>query len=227
MNTRFLDNSRWLVPALLLFLAGCSSEGTGQESENKKDEKETSTPALETPEATLRAAQSAAASHDYPALCRLMTPSAREQMAAGLVALGGFLKAVSKGKEKSPQAKLAEKIGEVFEKHGLNEKTIPRIRINGNASQEDQDRELRKLAGPVKDHCAFVADVLKTMREYGDRPDARLIEENARLEDLKVSGDTATATFVQSRKGKESKSPIAFQKVEGSWKISKIPTWMN
>jgi hypothetical protein len=218
---------RILVPALLLFLAGCSSGRTGRESENKKDEKGTGTPALETPEATLKAVQSAAAAHDYPALCQLLTPPAREQMAAGLVALGGLLKAMSKGDSEGPQAKLAEKIGEVFEKHGLNEKTIPRIKINGNASQEDQDRELRKLAGPVKDQCAFIADVLKTMHEQGDKPDARLVEENARLEDLKVSGDTATATFVQSRKGKESKSPIAFQKVEGGWKISRIPTWMN
>jgi hypothetical protein len=227
MNTRFLDNSRWLVPALLLFLAGWSSGGTGQKSENKKDREEIGTPALGTPEATLRAARSAAASHDYSALCRLMTPSARELLAAGLVVFGDFVKTVSKGKENSPQAKLAEKIGEVFEKHGLNEKTIPRIRINRNASQEDQDREMRKLAGPVKDHFAFVADVLKTMHEYGGKPDARLIEENARIEDLKVSGDTATATFVQSRKGKESKSPIVFQKVEGGWKISRIPMWMN
>jgi hypothetical protein len=216
-----------MVLAVLLFVAGCSSGETGKESENKKDEKGTGTSALESPEATLKAAQSAAASHDYPALCRLLTPTAREQMAAGLVALGGLLKAMNKGTAEGSQAKLAEKIGEVFEKHGLNEKTIPRIKINADASQEDQDKELRKLAGPVKDPCAFVADVLKAMHEHGDKPDGRLIEENARLEDLKVSGDTATATFVQSRKGTESKSPIAFQKVEGGWKISRIPTWMN
>ena len=60
-----------------------------------------------------------------------------------------------------------------------------------------------------------------------DKPDGRLMEADAQLKDLKIEGDQATAKFVQTRGGKESSGPIAFQKKDGDWKISKVPPLMK
>ncbi len=208
------------VPVFVLLLAGCRGSQTTPEK-----------PRLTTPEATLEAAKAAAGQHDYQALCQLLTPQAQEDMAAGLVMVSRFLVQVAKPNEKGAgqdQAeKLKEKLREVLQKHGLNETAIPKIHIDAKASPEEQAKELRKLAAPIKDRGAFVTEALGVLHKYGDKPDGRLIEADARLKDVKIDGETATATFVQSRNGRESGGPIAFEKAGGEWKISKIPPLMN
>jgi hypothetical protein len=213
-----------------IVLSGCGDAATKTQPNGPAAKTSGETGRNVTPQATLDAAKAAAEKRNFPALSQLLTPEAREEMAAGLVMLSGFLRVagpLAKEGEGKSASQLGEKLGEVLEKHGVNEKTSPKITINLDASPEAQSAEMRKLAAPIKDHAAFVADVLGVLQKYGDKPDARLIEADARLKDVKIDGDTATATFVQTRGGKESSGPIAFQKQDGEWKISKVPPLMK
>lgn len=211
---------RAVIPLVALLLAGC---GGPRSVEPGGDQPRP--PSLATPEATLEAARAAAAKHDYAALCQLFTPGAQEDLAAGLVVVSRMVLASKADKEGA--GPLRAKLREVLDKHGLSENNMPRIRIDAKATEEEQAREFRKLAAPIKDRCAFAVDVLGVLYRHGDKPGGRLIEESARLKDVKVEGDKATATFVQARGGRESGGPVAFEKVGGEWKISKVPPLMN
>jgi hypothetical protein len=232
-----------LVLLLLVAVSGCGkteSEKTEAASDAKTDE--TSGEDLSTPEKTLAALKSAAASHDYSKMCAYFTPNAKKTLAAGMVMMGGFMQALDKSAQEDEPAdpaeaaknhKRAEAITALFEKHGLTEGNRAEVKINLNDSKEQQDEQLRKVADPIKDHCQFFAEMVKLMREHADDPDVQVIEDNAHMEGLKVEGDTAKAEFVQTRtpkgetKGSEKRSPMAFQKVDGKWLISEIPSFLN
>ncbi len=237
-------NRQFMGPVLLVVglsfgLAGCGGSGDSKTAENGNGKRAAKSESvdLSTPEATLAAAKKAAAAHDYRALCGYFTPTARKDLAAGMVMLGGMVQAMAKNVLKNPQAKdspdtenaqkQAEAIKTLFEKYDLGEDNRTEIKINLNDSQEDQKKEMRKLADPIKDHCGFFADFVEVMRTHGDQPDAKMIEAEAQLDGLKTEGDEASAEFVQKRNGKESRSPIAFQKIDGQWLISEVPNLLN
>ena len=182
-----------------------------------------------TPEATSLAAKSALERGDYQAFCHCLTTEARDEMAAGLVMLGGFMQLAADGR--GPEAEKARirarKIKAVLERHGLNEQTTPKMSISLVAGKEERRREMLKLVEPVKDRDALIADFIRVLIEASDKPDAKLIEPDARLVNLRTGTDTATATFAQTRQGKEKTSPIEFKKVDGEWKISELPRLMN
>jgi hypothetical protein len=196
--------------AVLFCLGGCGS------------------PSYETPEATFQAAKSAAERYDCQAFCRCLTTEARDQMAAELVLVGSFMQLAADfpgpGAEKARDR--AKGIKAVLEKHGLTRRTTPPISINLDGGKQQQ-REMLKLVEPIADRNAFIADFLRVLIETADDPDARLIEPDARLVDLKTEKDTATATFAQTRQEKEQTSPIEFERIDGQWKISKLPRLLN
>lgn len=231
-----------LVFAVLFAISSCAKNDTKENGDPKAKADPTGGEDLSTPEKTLEALKAAAASHDDSKLCAYFTPAAQKTLAAGMVMMGGFMQAMAKPqKEGEPQdaaeaeknEERAEAIKALFEKHGLTEGNRPELKINFGDSKEQQDEQLRKVADPIKDHCGFFAEMIDLMREHGEHPDARLIEDNAKLEGLKVEGDTATAEFVQTRtpkgedKGRERRSPIAFQNVDGKWLISEVPAFLN
>ena len=174
-----------------------------------------------TPEATSLAAKSALERGDYRAFCHCLTTEARDEMAAGLVMLGGFMQlgADGQGPEAERARVRARKIKAVLERHGLNEQTTPKMSISLVAGKEEQKRAMLKLVEPIKDRDALIADFIRVLIEASDEPDARLVN-------LRTGTDTATATFAQTRQGKEKTSPIEFKKVEGEWKISELPRLM-
>src|SRR5688572_20246988 len=97
---RFLSHccSFWFVSSCLALASGGdpgSSQGSKQAVGKATEEK----PRHATPEATHEAAKAAAAKHDYHALCRLLTPEAQEELAAGLVMVGQFMQALPPEKE--------------------------------------------------------------------------------------------------------------------------------
>ena len=46
---------------------------------------------------------------------------------------------------------------------------------------------------------------------------------DARLADVEISGDRATAALVETRDGQETSEPIEFRKIDGRWKIAALP----
>jgi hypothetical protein len=226
-----------LVLALLIAISGCGKTAP-QENHDALDAKADARSGgedLSTPEKTFEALKAASNAHDYSKMCGYFTPTAKKTLAAGMVMMGGFMQAMDQpqkeGEDQNPEAeqnrKRAEAVKSLLEKHGLAEGNQPKVNIKLNDSKEAQEEEMRKLADPIKDYCQFFADFVKLMREHGTKPDAKMIEEDAHMEDLKVGGDTATAEFVQKRDGSEKRSPIGFQKVDGKWLISEIPSFLN
>ncbi len=79
------------------------------------------------------------------------------------------------------------------------------------------------MAEPIDDHPGYVASVFKLLRANDNRPNKIKPMADAKLEDLKVEGESATAvmsgTFLKPRKGEE---PITFRRVGLDWKIEQL-----
>jgi len=183
----------------------------------------------ETPEATFQTAKSAVERNDCQGFCRCLTTRARDEMAAGLVIAGSLaqLAANLPGAGTGKVRERAKSIKAVLEKHGLTAQTTPKMSLDLIASKEQQKREILKLVEPIADRSAFIADFLRVIVETADDPEMKFIEPDARLLGLKTESDTATATFAETRQGREKTGPIAFEKVDGQWKISQLPRLMN
>jgi hypothetical protein len=119
--------------------------------------------------------------------------------------------------------KLVKALDEVLKKHGPREE----VSINFFAQREEVEQELLKLGQQMADPCRFLNDFLTTIREHESKPGFRLVEENAHLENVNIDANSAEADFVQTRSTKERRSSIAFQKIDGQWKISKLPEMLN
>ena len=170
---------------------------------------------FESPEATLRTAKVAFADHDYNEFCDCLSDDGRDQMAAAMVFIGGFMQMGAEGEE-------AEEIAAVLKKHGLDEANKPQVKINLDASEKEQKEQFKKLVEPIEDRSAFIVDMIAVIRKHSDKPDARLFEEDAKLIDLKIDGQVATAKVVQTRDGKERTTPIKFAKNGSQWKIDEF-----
>lgn len=227
-----------LVSGIGLALFGCGKTETTEDADKTEANVDSvKGEILSTPENTLAAAKAASKKGDDAKLCQYFTPTARQELAAGMVMMGGFMQAVIEKPTQNPKTeeksidekdiKRAEAIKALFDKYELTKEKRPEININLNDSQEKQQEQMRKLADPIKDHCQFFADFVQLMRKYAESPDARMIEDNAKLENLKIDGDNATAEFVQSREGSERRSPIEFEKIGGQWLISEVPNLLN
>jgi hypothetical protein len=206
-----------IVVGAMLFLAGCGESSS------------TASGDFSSPEATLATAKAAAADKDYRTFAACFTPEGQETMAAGFVMIGGMMQFMMEKDEDNPEKGKASaaKIKQVLESHGVTEGNRPKITLDMNADRESQNKELRKLSEPVKDKPAFIAEFLGVLSEVGDKPDARILESNAALKDLKIEGDTASGTLVQTRETKESTTPIVFRKVGQDWKIDDVQRLFN
>lgn len=227
-----------LLSGMSLAFCGCGeAEKTGDANKTEADPNSTQGEELSTPEQTLAAVKAASKNGNDAKLCHYFTPTAQHDLAAGMVMMGSMMQAMSAKPTKDSKEydksldekdkKRSEALKALFKKHDLTEKNRPEIHIDLNDSKEKQQAELRKLAGPIKDHCQFFGDFVKVMRQFAETPDARMIEDNAKLENLKIDGGHATAEFVQSREGRERRSPIAFEKMDGQWLISEVPNLLN
>ena len=74
----------------------------------------------------------------------------------------------------------------------------------------------------IADRDGFIADMVALAREIGDE-EARFLAPDARLEDVAIVDDTATAKLVETYDGQETAEPITFRRIDGQWKIAAMP----
>lgn len=223
-----------LLLGVSLCLFGCGHPETEEtDNESQADPHSIQAEDLSTPDKTLAAVKAAAGNRNDAKMCRYFTPPAQKDQAAFMVIYGIRMQIEAERSAKQLQEKSDPKekqraaaIRALFQKHNLTEGNFPQVSIDRTVSLDEQKKEWRKLAEPIADHCEFYADFIQLMRKFAETPDARMIEGNAELKNLQIDGDHAQAEFVQSREGRERRSSIEFEKIEGQWRISEVPNWL-
>ncbi|MEX2186435.1 MAG: hypothetical protein WD875_06565 [Pirellulales bacterium] len=198
-----------LAAGLVTLGVGCGGDNKKADGEKKadgdaKDAKgAAASGGMATPEATFEAAKAAEEKGDWHAFVACVTPEGQEEGAMGMVLMAGF--------SSSADVKAA------LEKHGLTEEWGKKV--GEDESIKDPEAAMKKMLEPVKDHAAFLADVLTALAKEKDSgfkgPDFR----NSTLKDVKIDGDTATATREFEEKGTKETQAITFKKVDGNWRM--------
>src|SRR5438128_1896348 len=181
------------------------------------------------PHDTIKTAKTAIEKHDYRTFAVCLSPKARDELAAALVAMGRFVGLGSGESAPDPeQIKLREtQVAEVCKKHGVEEVApgfdFAALRLAFDA--EARKKEWAKRIAPIKDRIAFIADYLEALRQTSTA-DGEVLGADATVRDLTTSGDTASATFEQTRGGQKQTSQITLKKMDVQWKMDQLPRWM-
>jgi hypothetical protein len=192
----------------LVVIAGCTKKGspTDQKGAGHK-----------TPEEVFEAAKTAMTSGDYKTFVACLTPEAVDSLAGQLAFGAAFMKGFSALDKKGDSAKKFKPMFDVLDKHGLTDEFFKKNQVKMGKSKAENAKALRALGAKIKDAPVFVVDIMnaspaqqkKEMQDFG----------SAKLKDLKVDGDTAKATLVSKKQGKDKEEPIEFKKIDGSWKM--------
>lgn len=226
-----------LVLGLSLGFGGCN-KSTPQETA-QTDGETNPNENLASPEKTLEAIKAVDGQREYSQFCQFFTPDAQKTLAGGLlIECKKFQSDATNPANQSvideTDKALVEAYASLFKKHGVDQDlNIEVDQPIGNEGQvvqtaaeefaETGEQVLQKFGEKIPDPCLFVSDYIETLRKHGRNPDARIIEENARLENLTTTGDTAEAELVYLRDSREVRRRIGFQKVSGEWQISEVP----
>jgi hypothetical protein len=183
-----------------------------------------------TPEAAFDAFRQAAANKDFKGMVALMTPELTdkifEKVLPGAILVAGLSESLGEDGKKKAKA-----IYDILEKHGLRQDDLKK------AMKDKKGGALKELAAKAKDKPGLITeviDVLQKDQKETEATKARDKEEReavltTRLKDVRVTGDTATATLVhkklnrKTRKREEKEDPIQFKKVGGNWRINNFP----
>ena len=158
----------------------------------------------ESPEAAFAALKQAAEQEDWDAAARLLTDDSQTAIAGMLVFVGGLVAAFD--------AEEGKGLEELMEKHGLSEDVDPEPPPGTDLS--DPLAMVKALASVVEDKPAFIGEVMDWMVENADStedPDFAA----AKLTDLVIDGDTASATVT----GVDVGDTIEFRRVDGKWLV--------
>jgi hypothetical protein len=170
-----------------------------------------------TPEEVFDASKAAAKKGDLKGFFALVEPDSVKQLSAGLAIAGVNLRNLAAtGKVKK---EVYQPILDVMDKHGLTADATKKVKPD---PMEKDPEKVLKAAKPllelIKDKPAFAADVLKAFQKASGKDDADFkVLANAKLKDLKINGDKATGTVVNTIDGEEKKDPITFVKVGKGW----------
>jgi hypothetical protein len=209
MNRLRLIAGTFVVAGLAMW-AGCSSP------KSDRDDKGGGKKSFDSPQEVFDAAAAAEKQKDHRAAVECLTEDSRDRLAAMLLTVGMLTKAFG-SLDKSEQGKEKVKLlDDVFEKHGLTKEVLEKAKKAPPARQAEEFKQL------IKDPTGFVADMLAVMpRLSGKKGDqgAGPLKGAARLEDLKIDGDTASGVAVTEKDGKKERTPIKFKKEAGGWKI--------
>lgn len=227
---------------LVLGTLGCGSSSPGElagSENNPPAGNEESTPKNDSsPEKTLAAIKAADAKREYEKFCEHFTNDAQQVFAGGLYVSSKNLKTIldEPDAQDEQDRAMVQAIDGLLKKHGLQkdleaivkDATPPEQVVQTKGEQATnqftiQQKILKAVGEQIKDPSGFVADCIKTIQENGRNSDARLFEDNARLENIKIDNDRAEAELVFSRENREFRRPVGFQNVSGEWKFSTVP----
>lgn len=212
------------VMGLALGVSGCGESAPKDTAQAEQKIKPNEN--LASPEKTLEAIKAVDSRREYSQFCQFFTGDAQRTLAGGLLMSGKDLK--DHFTNPANQSLVAEEdkvlvaaIDSLIKKHGVAEDLV--VQTKGEQAPQTEQQIVQKFGEKISDPCGFVKDFIETMREHGKNPDARIIEENARLENLRTTKDTAEAELVYMRDGREDRRSIGFQNVSGEWHISQVP----
>jgi hypothetical protein len=211
-----------LLVTILLGVGGCSENQRPSSLLEEGESESSSQNTFASPDGCFKTAKNAILTADYAGFCNCWTPEGRDLVACGFVFTAGLYKHMAQSENKEDNV---QRLTEVLEKHGLTEGTGGAIHLTGD--KEADRKEALKLVEPIEDRTAFIVDMLTLIPIISERPNAKLIQEDAHLVDLSITGDSATAKLVQTREGETLESPITFIHVNGEWKIDEVERLMN
>ncbi len=178
--------------------------------------------AYATPQAVFAAAHKAAQKDDWKTIYACITPESREAITGQLVSAGVLFKTFAASDKSGKFAELSKPFEAAFKKYGLTKDALDKLKpekLGPDATPREQALAARKYATAVEanDRPAFVADMMKGMAKF-DKKHKKVGD--ATLKDVKITGNTATATSVEKKDdGTEKTEPVAFKKVGGGWLI--------
>ncbi len=209
----------------LLLLAGCTGGGDGDGvgdsggANEKATEVGKSAPAptsYSTPVAVFDAAKAAGETEDWKGFCACLTPESLDMFAGGLVMAGSMMEAFAAlGGEEGKVAAAA--IKDVLSRHGLTDEKLQEAQAKADPTAGPES--VAALSAAIQDKAAFIADMLSSMKtasgDAGGKQPGPTIAKDARLVDVQIEGESATATVEVQGKSQ----PIAFKKIDGGWMI--------
>jgi len=219
-----------------LLLAALAVSAVGQKDDKDKAKDKPKDKLHKTPEACFDAVVAALEKKDSAAMVASLTPKAQNRMALEYVGQGIQLRGVAEGKlpkdkgQKNEQlAKLYKPLFDVLDKHGLTEKATKDLETDEKGTLTTKGRGAAlKL---VKDPVAFLSDMLAATDKLDTRPKDK-DEPKPKLTDVKIDGDKATGTVIETirikqkdkdDKVQEEKHPVRFEKVDGGWRLDPSP----
>jgi hypothetical protein len=196
-----------VLAALGLTLPGCGRKAHGS------------------PQEVFDAFKTAAAKEDYKGFTECLTNDSRKVLTGGMVFGVVMIRQFAglAGKGAGDEAKM-KPLEDALKKHGITDDFLKKVSADGPKLGDPValKNAIMKMAEPVKDHGAFMADVVAATKQMGAKedPSKKLMSfKTAELRDVKTSGDTATGTVVIRDGGAEKSEPIHFRKEEGGWRI--------
>jgi hypothetical protein len=205
--------SKQSVAGGLLLLAGLTVAVAGDRQ-----------PVYRTPQEVFEAAKKALQKEDMKGFCATLTDDSRDAFAGVMVLMPmmvkGFAKFAPEDKQKELLAKL-KPLEDVMTKHGLTEEALNKMKGEKPAGKgpEAMKQALKQLVAPVKDRCAFIAEMVAAFKKVDGKAKEGPIDIKGELKDVMIDGDKAKGVIVGTKDGKEKRDPIEFRKIAGSWKI--------
>ena len=96
--------------------------------------------------------------------------------------------------------------------------------ISLTADENVQDEAMREVIAAIEDPNGFIADLDALARQIDEEEkEKKLLTSDARLEDVRMEGNRATARLLETRDGESTSEPIEFEKIKGQWKIATVP----
>jgi hypothetical protein len=185
-----------------------------------------------TPQEVFDTAKKAANNRDWKTFCATLTPESRDAFAGTMVSMQWMYKKISRGLPEDRKEFLAKfkPVEDVLVKYGMTEDALKRLEKERSGLKDPEARKaaLRKLVAPIKDRCAFLADIMKAQDEFHGRLKGVWVHSDAELKNVDIEGNRAKAILV-AKIGKlklERRTPVEFRKINDSWKID-LTDWAS
>ncbi|NOY41298.1 MAG: hypothetical protein GXP26_05620 [Planctomycetes bacterium] len=175
------------------------------------------------PQVTFDTAKQSMVRGDYEMFCQCFSEEGLSLMAGSLRMMTGMIEWAGEQENADKRSiKMAKGLGRINRRY-VESRPAAEIQLDLNASSEEFMDGVRKMAEPINDHPGYVAAVFKLLRANDNRPNKIKPMADAKLEGLKVEGESATAamsgTFLEPRKSEE---PITFRRIGLAWKIEQL-----